>query len=315
MAYTPAETAERHRYIEKSIESTLADLQDPRIQRSLGSKAVLFEQMLTTAVVANLHHGLISLPADYDYDACPLPIVAFERSEDLALSADFNTQNRQQAQQTIDLFRAWKLREGTPEKFYEAYKQMSETDTITPIDISDPSTAGMIGTTATVLYPDDQRAWFEQAPSKGFTLFSCRPIMLLEKKPGRTGDSPSTISHELSHANQVIQNPAKTIHSQRSIDMQTLREELEAYHDGFGFSALEASAVGIENVKDGSTKVQLHVETIRQRHLVDPADPFKPSGFLWNKLCEKGLDNILHGALNFEVLVELLDPEAITSNA
>ncbi|CAN5397047.1 hypothetical protein BH09PAT4_BH09PAT4_00270 [soil metagenome] len=312
MIFTPGETTQRHRYIEATVEATLAEIQDERIRRALGAKAIIFEHQLTTAVVANVRDGVISLPRDYDFDSCPLPIVTVTESESLMLSADFNTQTTAQTENTINLFKDWSLKEGSPEEFYEFFTAISANDDPTPLDgFWNPLTAGAIGCTASLLCAEDQRKWFTQAPRKGLTLFQQRPILLLLQKPAQLYEAPGVVAHELTHVNQVTRQPALSMHSQRSADMQILRTELEAYHDGFPFSAVKAHATAFEGLEDTPDFLQMAVEITRQNNVLDPADPFKPSGFMLKKLEEKGLSSILHGVPNFEALVELVGADAV----
>lgn len=308
MIFTPSDTSARHRYIEQSIENTLNDLQDPKVRQALGGKALLFEKQLSEAVVANVRHGVISLPDSYDHDASPLPVTTYSRTEgteELFMSGDFDTQTYKQRRNTIKQFSEWGMKLGRAEGFYDFYMDMHSNPLPTPVEF-DNLTAGAIGVTASFITARERQDWFTYAPENGLTLVKGLPLLMLEQKPGRDGDAAGVVAHELAHADLIIKNPVINLHSQRAADMHALREELEAYHYGFPLSAKELVEVGAENVQDDATLVQVNVEWIRGHNVLDPTDPFKPSGYILKKLQEGHVGSILHGAVDYHAFVSLV---------
>lgn len=308
MIFTPSDVSARHRYIEQSMENTLNDLQDPKIRQALGSKALSFEKQLAESVVANVRHGVVSLPDAYDHDSCPLPVTTYSRvegSERLFLSGNFGTQTPTQRRNTIMQFNQWGMRTGQATGLYDFYTDKHSSLALTPVEF-DNLTAGAVGTTASFITAAQRQDWFTHAPDSGLTLVKGRPLLMLEQKPGRNGDASGVIAHELTHADLIIKNPVINLRSQRSADMHALREELEAYHYGFPFSAKELVEVGADKLQDDATLVQINVEWIRGRNVLDPADPFRPSGFILKKLQEGHVGSILHGAIDYTAFVEMV---------
>lgn len=305
MVYTPAETIERHRYIEKSVQNTLLELRIPAIRKRLGTVALQFEDALNSSVIANQRHGVISLPKDYNHDTCPLPVTTIDHSQQLYLSPDFSTQTLDQATATMAVFMQWGVKEGSVKQFYSQYKKEHFSDKNTPLVLGKLSAAAT-GVTASLIGATDQQAWFNNAPNKGIALVKDRPIMMLSIRPNKSHLPADHVAHELAHLKQCSTQPITVFRSQRSADMVALREELEAYHYGFPFSLKTLQENEVDDIKDSATLTQIAVEYTRQKNTLDPSDPFKPSGFIWEKLKDAGGSNILHESVDYDGLVALM---------
>ena len=298
------ETMRRHDFIERSVANAQKELGDPSVRNYIGSKALEFETMLSSAVIADTTDGLISLPDDYDYDTCPLPIGLFSEDEILRLSSDFNSQTTDQSVQTMQTFAQWNTKTGTPESVYRRHALNSSV--VENTVVFSPNTLAMTGVNADILTPAKQAEYFSQPPLNGFGLVFIRnrPIVMLRYQPGKRYAAPDAIVHELSHVRQATKNPIITARSQRSITMQMLRQELEAYHDGFPISQKVINHGTPAHEGNIHSYIQYNVEGIRLlQPLLDPTDPYKPTGLLWRAYQEKGLGNILHLLIDYDAIV------------
>lgn len=303
MTFTGAEKRAEYAYIEQSIEDALCALQDPSVRQYIGSKVVKFETTLSNVVIANKHDGLVSLPTDYDFDTPALPIVLYDKREPMRLSSVFNTQTPLQKIHTIEAFEQWESHYKSAQELYEVYA--ANPSTTEQAVIFQSQTVGLTGTNANVLTPRTQLHYFSKPPFNGHGLifFRNRPILILCYKPG-VPVAADIIVHESSHYLQTQQKPTVALHSQRSATMYALREELEAYHDGFPVAQKVVDSDEPADASNIHSHVQYAVEGRRILNpLLDQSDPFKPSGLLWNQLQQDSLGGILHLAIDYDATV------------
>jgi hypothetical protein len=313
MKNVPSDVRERNRFVERSLDDTLQALGQRDIQVALGYHAVEFAGMISSAVVANYSDGEVTLPASYDRDTEPVPIVAVPDGAQITFSPEFYGQTSEQRDNTVEVFQSWRPIGRTAAAVYDDFfptKVPLRPDAYVLPQMS----LAMNLSVASLMGSRWLGSHFASPPEKGVAMIRHRPAIFLKMRAGQKAVTPDNILHEFTHYRQWQNRPVAIVHSQRSLDMAMLRDELEAYH----FGAAVAISRYIENSKrdpaaaeatPGST--QVHVELTRRECAMVPGDPFMPSGHLWKTLQERGLGHILHMSTDYTAIEQSVGEEDI----
>jgi hypothetical protein len=311
MYYTPADIRERNAFIDRSIINAQEALNDPALAQDLGARAVSHRRLLDSAFVANIINGVAYIP-ESKKESDDLPIAALHPGEVVYLSEDFNRQTGTQSQRTAKIFDAWMPRFGSGGELADYLIHQSGADIAGPVSMHG-ITRAMSAFAAEILDQAHLLRYFKQPP-EGITLLRKRPAMWLQMYPGERFQHSDIMGHELAHVVRYTADPVLTVRSQRAIDMAALRDELEAYHVGALYCArryLKLKPAQLQRILDGeevdASGAQMAIDLLREENLLDPRDPFKPSGFMLKKIAKLGLSNILHGRMSFEELQTMID--------
>ncbi|HSX44604.1 MAG TPA: hypothetical protein VLF39_00615 [Candidatus Saccharimonadales bacterium] len=313
MKVVSGETHERHQYIDRTIDRAIESFREPDINQRLGSLATKFTKRLSAVVVANISNGQVLLPNEYKDDEV-LPITAVYPGESFTVSDDFDRQTQTQQANTQRQFELWEPR--SPYSVDQVYNKLvaHEPDSPATVFTIPDLTEAYTGTLASVLDAEHRiRLAFLNGPDKGIALVKMKPMITFTIKHDRKHSRPEDVAHELVHVEQIERKPVLLYHSQKSVDMQELRGELEAYHIGSILSVDRLQNKSKEQLLDLTRAgdhgvVQVGVERARQEFGIDPLDPYRPSPPLIKELNAKGLGAILHGRIDYQKFVDMCLP-------
>ncbi len=307
MNYTPFDQHERHTFVDRTVDNAIEKLKQLEVTQTLGNLAVDFRKQLQNSFVANFSNGRVDIPQSQD-DIDRLPIFAFGEGDALVLSRSFDVQTSKQVANTVRTFSEWRPLEGLSGS--EAYGlTFFPYEAEIPITIPE-LTEAMTGTSAHLFSAmDDLTGTFEKAPKQGFVVVKMRPSLMLRMHNGQRYAHADDVAHELTHVRQIEAKPIIPLHNQKSADMQSLREELEAYHVGsvlaFWRFREDLPSTDAENLDHGY--VQLVVEKQRQEFGVDPLDPYRPSPILMKKLESIGLGAVFHSKIIYADMAQMFE--------
>ena len=169
---------ERHTFIDRTISKAFEEFQDPKIQQTLGEYAVWCSDVLANAIIANIVDGEIQLPASYDFDEEPLPVVAMRPDDKLVLSEVMDTQTQTQTNNTLAVFEKWEPRRAAILTIYDRLMRHPQ-DPGQRAEVSMHGlTEAMTGTSAVFISESKLQHWFYNAPIKAsfllkIVLLSC----------------------------------------------------------------------------------------------------------------------------------------------
>ncbi|MDL2341972.1 MAG: hypothetical protein QFB87_02760 [Patescibacteria group bacterium] len=308
--FTPSDTHERHVFIDHSIEDTIRTLQDPQIASELGSHALKFIAELESAIITNISHGVVSVPAGTSPEE--LLFTGIRPGETLLSDTTLGERTPEQKRAIIEQFKTWLPRNLSAEELYEeAYLTYgADSEIIGELTLS-PYAAAQTSYFAHVQSGRDQLAsQFVKAPSKGLIVSKSRPQVLLKVEPDKQLTLADAVVHELVHVKQGIERPVEHVRSQEHADNLSLRVELEAYHLGAVVTLhtvvmeSQAEPINVEDLARTYRGIQIVMQLLREEVGYHPSDPYNPSKKMMAAIKNKQLEYAIHADLNFSALLE-----------
>jgi hypothetical protein len=309
MYYTPEDIRARNAFLDNVIGRT-ADF----FSQNRGASVQLFDQkfsldkLLGQSTVPNFRHGVVDMP-EAVVESEAFPVIAAHTGEEITLGSSFLTQTPTQREHTLTQMALWGPAQSSPgEIIGDMIVSHSAVASTSKVKIQKGS--GALTSAQGLVWDLDvsrQHKAYSNLPPGRIGKLLLRPLLVLDM------DTPTkvendVIAHELVHVIQKVENPLRTISSQKRADMQALREELEAYHVG---ALTRMRMEGIASIKDITQNdifrsPQLAVEAVRTI-TNDHIDPFRPSPALLKRLQQLEYGHILHNNLPFDQIVASLD--------
>lgn len=293
--------SERTHFVDRLLNESHMASTHPVVSEYIGDRAAAGLQVtLARSVVANVRHGEVSLPADAKADATA--IVALNQDEVFGLSPEYVTLTRRQARNAKRIMDSWEPTMESADEFFERMRESTSGMLENAVTAPHPSMGANTRTIAGSLNIEylTEIMGLQKPPEAKMGKLMLRPLVVV-----RMGNSnPDILCHELTHANQKNDRPLRLYSSQDDVDMDSLRDELEAYHVGAAIRlALDYDLP--ERHKTDPHK-QIEAEYVRKTHNSGYLDPFAPSPSLLAKYHEEGMGNILHGIFNYELQAQNL---------
>lgn len=259
----PYSQRERHRIVDETVQNCLEAIRVPQIAQSLGDYAVTLTTLLSDVTVPNVRHGELVMHAD-----------CFRKTPILAVGVD---------ERLHWLGRSLAMHEQQEHAIYDAFHE--ETARLI-VEQSWPRGAAIederlpiasIADRESMAYVGYRTASLETNLGE-YTVFSSPVAFIDAWQPWHR--APTVLMHELMHIEQLYRRPLLTPDEQ--FEDWALENELETYHVEaqamYGYHAAGQWGLLLEQTGPGDRSlVALEIDTIRQRHMTNPEDPFWPT--------------------------------------
>ncbi|MFI5275344.1 MAG: hypothetical protein ACHQT5_00785 [Candidatus Saccharimonadales bacterium] len=293
-------STERFRFIDSVLDTTYEAAQHPDTIAYLGQSIV--DHVLSTlesTVVANVRHGVITIPHTAEQDA--IPVVAMLPNESFRRGEAFGklTVTQQLVYQRV--FAEWDPLAMTPEAAIAMITGIPQPDFTVPAP--GEYTGALTSTSDVITRTDALTGMFglRNRPVHTAVKFMFRPLVVVKMN----FVEPDVMCHEMVHADQKLTDPIRLFSSQYDLNMDSLGDETFAYHIGAGVR------LGMESRKPWRSQqdpfMQMAAERVRLNHNTGMRDPFAPSELLLTAFTENSMSHILHSVLDYETITQNLD--------
>lgn len=283
----------RNAFAEASVENARdAFANNPIVAQYIGAVAAQHLTAICDRIfVANVRDGCVEIPRKYQ-DTDAIPIVAHAPDEPRFLSAQFGLLTPRRRSQILRQLARWGL-QGPAElhlqNIQDTLLQAFLNNTFFSKSFQKGSKAAYVVCGASKVQLDERSFRSLGKPAK---LARSRPLVGINYTEDGQTASPATMAHELMHVTQFEAHTLTGLESNKQRKTKAkMCWELQAYHCGAGIAAAWARSEGIEfNNLPPDDLLQLAVDGTRKEVNAGRRDPFDPSGTLYNKLLEIGLD-------------------------
>ncbi len=307
--FKSSEISERNRFTEQTIEAAYSVLEGSNISVTQNGHTVRLSQIASGLFIPDYTQGNVNIPDGADASGDNYPIVALPVGDTLRMGSAFNYQTQIQRDNTIQKLQKWEPTQTTPEEWV---------DKILP-EFSNQSNQGMLirqgeensaSVTCLSAVADfnhlREQGLFNNLPDVRLARFLLRPLIVIKYNEASKHVQQQVVAHELAHLIQKTRNPVRVFGSQKSVNMQALRDEIAAYHVGALTKRKLDALEGVETLP--GEDMQLTVDNIRSLVNKNALDPFQASPKLLKMLQKLG--SVLHGSIDFDQVVGSLDEQA-----
>lgn len=311
MQFTRSEIREQSRFIDKSIEDTSRVLDKPVTKKELGPDKQLQLARLLARLRPAIHlDGKIKLPDNASEDS--IPVVAIKPGDSVVFEPTITKTTQNQSSKIISMLDEWKTRE--PGASHRLVDDLNYSTDFHPLSVQNGGdrTAAIVGSSGYLPHAELDLLFSEVPTSAVLAKFYTRPVLMLSMLAGTNRTEPDVVAHELTHAKQRLEVPIRWFASQEDVNMQGLRDELEAYHTGsqvrIGLEGRPQIAANLqrtitEDSSDNSKYMQIIVDAVRCKSGPNIAeDPYMPSPYILSELTRLGMGGIIDTSFDFEAV-------------
>jgi hypothetical protein len=213
MMFVSSDMRERSAHAEAVVGETL--LSNPDVVKHLGNRAAAFENRVQSLVVANVRHGVVSMPRERK-NASDIPLVVASPDESLRAGEGLHRPHRLQARRCQELIRHWRIN-GQPVDDYVVDNLLGKVDASFDLQLPytlhqpRPSSDGFAGSTSRRMGFDLGISPYNNVLNGGDELvFLGMPVVGLMMGRPLVRSMPALI-HETEHGEQLLNRPVRTI--------------------------------------------------------------------------------------------------------